>query len=422
MWNTLVQAWKIKEVRNSLIFVGLMMVLFRLFANIPLPGIDVAALKHFIESNQALGMLNLFSGGTLESFSVVAMGVAPYITASIIFQLLGMIVPKIEEIQKDGEAGRAKINQWTRLATVPLAIIQSISIISLMRSSSTRIMTDTSLLTYVGIVMTVTAGTVFLMWIGELITERKVGNGISLLIFAGIISGLPSTLSNAYASYDSSQLMMWLGYAAMAVVTVLGVVFITEAQRNIPIQYARQVHGMGGGVSSSLPLRILMAGVIPIIFAVSFLIFPTMIAQFLLQAKTAWVADAARWVVTTLQNQTIYGALYFILVVAFTYFYTSVIFKPDQIAENLQKQGGFVPGIRPGEPTAQYLQHVITRVTMAGSLFLGAIAILPIIIQAFNGTTAYAIGGTSLLIVVSVVIESVKQIESHVTMREYEVY
>ena len=422
MWQTLTQAWKIKEVRNSLIFVGLMMVLFRFLANLPLPGIDVAALQRFIESNQVLGLLNLFSGGTLQNFSVVAMGVAPYITASIIFQLLGMIVPKIEEIQKDGEAGQQRINQWTRLATIPCAIIQSIGLIALMHSSSMQIMTNTSLMNYIVMIFTVTAGTVFLMWIGELMTERKVGNGTSLLIFAGIVSRLPSVVQQAYAGYDSSQLLTWAGYALMIVVTVVGVVFITEAQRNIPIQYARQVRGMGGGVASTLPLRVLMAGVIPIIFAVSFLIFPTMVAQFLLQAKTVWVAGAARWVVATLQNQTIYGTCYFLLVVLFTYFYTSVIFKPDQIAENLQKQGGFVPGIRPGEPTSSYLQHVITRVTMAGALFLGLIAVLPIIIQQFSGTKAYAIGGTSLLIVVSVVIESMKQIESHVTMREYDVY
>lgn len=422
MWHKLLQAWKIKEVRNSLLFVGAMMVLFRLLANIPLPGIDLVALKSFFETNQLFGMMNLFSGGTLENFSIVAMGVAPYITASIIFQLLGMIVPRIEEIQKDGEAGRARITQWTRIATIPLGILQAIGLISMMRSSQAPILVRTDMLYYATIICTVTAGTVFLMWIGELITEKKVGNGISLLIFAGIVSGLPSTIQRALVSYDSSQLLTWIGYGLVALITVVGVVFITEAQRNIPIQYARQVHGSGAGVASHLPLRVLMAGVIPIIFAVSMLILPTMVGQFFLQAKAAWIASGARWMLATLQNQAVYGALYFFFVVVFTYFYTGVIFKPDQIAENLQKQGGFVPGIRPGVPTAEYLQHVITRVTFAGSLFLAAIAVLPVVLQAQSGSTAFAIGGTSLLIVVSVVIESVKQIESHVTMREYDAY
>lgn len=422
MWQKLVQAWKIKEVRNNLIFVIAMMALFRFLASIPLPGINVAALQRYLETNQILGMFNMFSGGTLENFSVVAMGVAPFITASIVFQLLGMIFPKIEEMQKDSEQGRQKINQWSRMLTVPLSVIQAFGLIAILKASSVQIINNMSVFQFVTLITTVTAGTVFLMWIGELITEKKVGNGTSLLIFAGIVSGLPSMMQRAFISYDSSQLMTWVGYAVAAVVTIVGVVFITEAQRNIPVQYARQVRGMGGGVASNLPLRMLMAGVIPIIFAVSMLIFPTVIAQFFVQAKSAWVADGARWVLMVLQNQTVYAALYFALVVIFTYFYTSIVFKPDQIAENLQKQGGFIPGIRPGTPTSEYLQHVINRITLPGSLFLGAIAVLPVLIQNYTGTQAFAIGGTSLLIVVSVVIESMKQIESHVTMREYDAY
>jgi len=422
MWQKLLQAWKIKEVRNSLLFVGMMMVLFRLLANIPLPGVDVIALKGFFQSNQALGLINLFSGGTLENFSVIAVGVAPFITASIMFQLLGMISTKIEELQKEGEAGRQKITQWTRLVTVPLAILQSIGIISLMKSSPVPILVRSDLMFYITIIMTITAGTVFLMWIGELISEKKVGNGISLLIFAGIVSSLPSVIQRALVTYDASQLITWLSYAAIAVITVVGVVYISEAQRNVPIQYARQVRGMGSGISTHLPLRVLMAGVIPIIFAISLLILPTMVGQFFLTAKAAWIANTARWGLALLQNQLFYGVFYFLLVVGFTYFYTAVIFKPDQVAENLQKQGGFIPGIRPGPPTADYLQHVITRVTFAGSIFLGLIAVLPVIMQAYSGTSTFAIGGTSLLIVVSVVIESVKQVESHVTMREYDAY
>lgn len=398
------------------------MVLFRFLANIPLPGIDVEALRRYLDTNQVLGMINMFSGGTLTSFSVVAMGVAPFITSSVIFQLLGMIIPKIEEIQKDGEAGRQRINQWSRIATVPLAILQGFGVLSMLRSSSAHILTRTDLMYYVVILSTITAGTMFLMWMGELINERKVGNGISLLIFAGIVSGLPSSLQQMFVSTSGSGMVTWIGYGLVAIITVLGVVFITEAQRNIPIQYARQVHGSGGGVASALPLRVLMAGVIPIIFAVSMLMLPTMVAQFFLNAKSDWLANASRWTLATFQDPLIHGILYFLLVVLFTYFYTSVIFKPADIAENLQKQGGFVPGIRPGQPTADYVQGVINRITFAGALFLGAIAVVPLALEAYSGTNAIKIGGTSLLIVVSVVIESMKQIESHVNMREYDAY
>lgn len=414
-------AWKIKEVRNSLLFVLAMMVLFRVTAHIPLPGVDIVALRNFFQGNQVLGLLSLFSGGTLEQFSVMALGVAPYITASIVMQLGGMIFPQIEEVQKDGEQGRQKINRWTRLLTVPFAIIQSFSIISLLRSTGTGILTRTDALYLVTIICTVTAGTVFLMWIGELISERKVGNGISLLIFAGIVAGLPTFVQQAFATYDSSQLINWIIYAGIGVLTVVGVVFISEGQRNVPVQYARQVRGNGTS-GSHLPLRVNMAGVIPIIFAVSFLLAPSVLAQFLARARTAWVADAANWVLAALQNQTLYGILYFLLVVGFTYFYTSIVFKPDQISENLQKQGGFIPGIRPGEPTAAYLRSVLSRITFAGALFLGAIAVLPVVMQAYTGNSTFLIGGTSLLIVVSVVIESVKQIESQATMREYDAY
>lgn len=424
MWEKLLNAWKIKEVRNGLLFVLAMMVLFRITAHIPLPGVDVLALRNFFEANQVLGLLSLFSGGTLENFSVVALGIAPYITASIVIQLMGMISPRIEEIQKDGEQGRQKINHWTRLLTVPFAILQSFSLLSLLRASGTQILTQTDTFHIVTLIATVTAGTVFLMWIGELISERKVGNGISLLIFAGIVSQMPQIIQRAFITYDSSQLISWIAYAAAAVATIAGVVFISEGQRNVPVQYARQVRGTGstGGVASHLPLRVNTSGVIPIIFAVSFLLFPSVIGQFFARARTQWVADAANWMMTIMQNQLIYGVLYFLLVVGFTYFYTSIVFKPDQIAENLQKQGGFIPGIRPGNPTSQYLQSVLNRITLAGALFLGSLAVMPVVIQAWSGNANFVIGGTSLLIIVSVVIETVKQVEAQSTMREYDAY
>ncbi len=425
MWDKLFQALRVKEVRNGLLFVLAMMIVFRIAANIPLPGIDLIALQRFFEANQLLGVLNLFSGGTIRNFSIVALGVAPYITASIVFQLLGMLVPRIEEIQKDGEAGQRRINQWTRLLTVPLAIIQSISLIGLMKQSQFNIIQSSSPVYLAAIVCTVTAGTLILMWIGELISEKKVGNGMSLLIAAGILADLPSAVSQFLATFDQAQWVTVALYAAVAILTVLGVVFVTEGQRNIPVQYARQVRGQGvalGGVASSLPLRVNMVGVIPIIFAVSMLLFPNLIAQFLARARSEWLASIGRWVNLTLQNQTIYGILYFLLVVGFTYFYTSVVFHPDRIAENLQKQGGFVPGIRPGRPTAEYVEYIINRITLGGAAFLGVIAIMPLAVQGLTGATQLALGGTSMLIVVSVVIESVKQVEAQATLREYDAY
>ena len=271
-------------------------------------------------------------------------------------------------------------------------------------------------------IIVITAGTVFLMWIGELITEKNVGNGISLIIFAGIIAGLPGAMQQIIFQFDQSQLFVMLGFIAIAVITVVGVVVITEGQRNIPVQYAKQIRGnrMYGGTITHLPLRVNMAGVIPIIFAISVVLFPSMIAQFFVQARSEWIAQAAEWVIRAFQNQLFYGILYFLLVFAFTYFYTEVIFHPDQIAENLQKQGGFIPGIRPGKHTSQYLANTTHKIIFVGALFLGIIAILPLVMRYFTGIQSLAIGGTSLLIVVAVVIETVKQIESQLTMREYE--
>lgn len=423
MWEKLQAIWRVKEVRNGLLFVIAMMVVFRFAAHVPLPGIDPDALRRYFQANQVLGLLNMFSGGTIRNFAIVALGVAPYITASIIFQLLAMIIPSLEAIQKDGEAGQKRIAQWTRLLTVPLAILQSFALIQLLRQSQFQILTRTDLLHTVALIATVTAGSIFLMWLGELMSEKKVGNGVSLLIFAGIMADLPTSMSQLAVSYDPSQFTTYLIYGAIAILTIVGVVFITEGQRNIPVQYARQSRGGGGGgVATSLPLRVNMAGVIPIIFAISILLFPSVVAQFFVNARTPWIASAAQWIVNIIQNQTIYGVMYFLLVVIFTFFYTSVVFHPDRIAENLQKQGGFILGIRPGKPTADYLQSVINRINLAGALFLGTIAILPILAQGAGGSQLLAIGGTSLLIVVSVVIESVKQVQSQLTMREYDAY
>lgn len=422
MANKLAQIWKAREVRNSIIFVVLMLVIFRLLAHIPIPGVDVTALRDFFSSNQILGLVNMFSGAGMQNFSIVMMGVAPYITSSIIFQLLAMIIPKLEEMNKE-EDGRQKINRWTRWLTVPLAMIESYGMITLLRRSTSGIISDLSAFDLLSIVITITAGTIFLMWIGELISERKIGNGISIMIFAGIISGLPTFFQNLFATYDQTMLFTIIAFVALAIITVVGVVVINEGQRNIPIQYARQVHGSRafGGTSTSLPVRVNMAGVMPIIFAISVILFPSMVAQFFINAKSLFLVNAAQWVIGVLQNQMIYGILYFILVFGFTYFYTEVIFHPDNIAENLQRQGGFIPGIRPGKHTSDYLKIISSRVIFTGAIFLSVIAVLPLIVRYFSGMQSLVIGGTSLLIVVSVVIDMVKQVQAQLSMREYDI-
>ncbi|MDO8505462.1 MAG: preprotein translocase subunit SecY [bacterium] len=420
--NTIVRIWHLKDLRRSILFVLGMLFIFRIAAHIPIPGVNVENLKAFFAGNAVLGLLNVFSGGTMENFSVVALGIGPYITASIIFQLLAMVIPALEEITKEGEAGQRRINQWTRFATVPLAALQAFGLMTLLRQSPRPILGEITPSTYVLTILTLTAGTIFMMWIGELISEKKIGNGISILIFAGIVAGLPTAVQQALVTFDPSQMLNLVLFTVIAVITIVGVVLITQAQRNIPVSYARRVRGMRmyGGVDSHLPLKVNMAGVIPIIFAISIILFPPMIAQFFLQAKSVIVVRLAQGVINIFQNNLVYGVLYFILVFIFTYFYTAVVFHPGKIAENVQKQGGFIPGIRPGKSTAEYLQYVTSRVIFVGALFLATIAILPLIMQKFTGTQALAIGGTSILIVVSVVIETLAQIEAQLTMHDYE--
>jgi len=419
----ILQIWKIKDLRKSILFILGLLIIFRIAAHIPVPGVNVDALKDFFASNQILGLINIFSGGGMENFSVVALGVAPYITASIIFQLLVMIIPRLEEISRDGESGQRKINQWTRMLTIPLAAMQGYAMIALLRQSSqVQIITDLSPWRLFTTIATVTAGTVFLMWIGELISEKKIGNGISILIFVGIVARIPITLRNTLVTFDKAEVINLLIFAGIALATIVGVVIINEGQRNIPISYARRVRGMKmyGGVDTHLPLRVNQAGVIPIIFAISIVLFPPMVAQFFLRAKTAFIVQSAEWVIAVFQNQLFYGVFYFLLVFGFTYFYTAVIFHPERIAENLQKQGGFIPGIRPGRHTEEYLHQTSNRILLAGAMFLGVIAVLPLAVGGFTGMTTLVIGGTSILIVVSVVIEIVNQVNSQLTMRDYE--
>ncbi|OGF14671.1 preprotein translocase subunit SecY [Candidatus Falkowbacteria bacterium RIFCSPLOWO2_12_FULL_45_10] len=423
MLEKISQIWKAKDLRQSVLFVLAMLAIFRMAAHIPIPGVDVIALKQFFASNQILGLINLFSGGGMENFSIVMMGVAPYITASIIFQLLAMIIPALEELQKE-EAGRQKINMWTRYLTVPMSILQAYGMITLLNRSTLGIISNLGGWTLISTVLTITAGTIFLMWLGELISEKHIGNGISLLIFAGIIAGLPGAAQQIAVTFDASQLFTLIGFIAVAVITVVGVVIINEGQRNVPVVYAKQIRGnrMYGGTQTHLPLRVNMAGVMPIIFAISVILFPSMIAQFFIHARTSFISQAAEWTLQAFNNQLVYGILYFILVFGFTYFYTEVIFHPTQIAENLQKQGAFIPGIRPGKHTEDYIGKTTYKIIFVGALFLALIAILPLILRYFTGIQSLAIGGTSILIVVAVIIETVKQIEAQLTMREYEGY
>jgi len=419
--DTIKRIWKTKELRNSLFYILFALTIFRVAAHITVPGINPAGLAEFLNSNQFLGLLNVFSGGTLENFSIVAMGIAPYITSSIIFQLLGMIFPQIEEMQKE-ESGRQKINRWTRLATVPLALVQGYGLISIFSQQGlggvlgSTASFDLSGFGLIVALISMTAGTIFLMWIGELISERGVGNGISIMILAGIISGFPTFLQQVASTYTRDSLGDILLFVLLTLVTVVTVVIINEGQRNIPVQYAR---GGAGKVMSHLPLRINMGGMIPIIFAIAIIVFPPLIAQFFLEARTEFLRNAATFVLQLFGNGVFYGVLYFLLVFTFTFFYASVVFKPEQVAENLQKQGGFIPGIRPGEQTANYLNWVKNRILLTGAVFLGGIAVLPLIVQAFTGQQNLVVGGASILIIVAVVIDMIKQIESQITMRQY---
>ena len=423
MWyKKFLQIWKLKDLRNNILFVLGILVVFRLAAHIPIPGVNAEALKQFFQQNQLFGLISIFSGGAMENFSIVALGVGPYITASIIFQLLIMIIPKLEELSKEGEAGRQKINQWTRMLSVPLAFLNSYGMIVLLQRSNANILINFTPMKLFTTMITVTCGTIFLMWLGELISEKKVGNGISLIIFSGIVARIPQILQQTFQSYDTQQLINVITFGLIAVLTTAAVVFITEAQRNIPVSYAKRVRGMKmyGGVNTHLPLRVNQAGMIPIIFAISIILFPSMIAQFFLASKTEFIKTAAQFVISIFNNQLFYGVLYFLFVFGFTYFYTAVIFHPQQIAENLQKQGGFIPGIRPGSHTSQYLSDVSQRIMLAGALFLGILAVIPLVINQFSPIKNLTIGGSSLLIVVSVVIETVKQIDSQLSMRDYE--
>ena len=406
--------------RSRVLFVLSALVIFRFLAAIPIPGINPAELENFLGNNQFLGLLNVFSGGGFSNLSIMMIGVSPFITASIIMQLVSVLSPALKAMyQEEGDSGRMRFTQYSRYLTVPLAFIQAFGFLILLRQNG--IVPQLDFLHMLTNITVIAAGALLLMWVGELISEFGVGNGISLLIFAGIVARIPSGLSQFIFSFDVSQLPAYIGFIAAAALIVAGVVFITEAERPIPVTYARRVRGMKvmGGVSTYLPLRVNQAGVMPIIFALSILLFPQMIATFLSKSSVALVSSAASWVVSILANQWIYGALYFGMVFLFTYFYTAITFEPHQIAKNLQKNGAFITGVRPGATTSEYLGNIITRITLVGALFLGFLAILPLILRGLTGITAVTIGGTALLIVVSVVLDVVKKIDAQTSIREY---
>ena len=424
MFKKVISVFKIKDLRKKILFVLSLLIVFRIAAVIPIPGIDAQRLKSFFEGNQFFGLLNIFSGSALSNLSIVMLGVGPYITALIIMQLLTVVFPKLKELyHESGEAGRQKFNQYTRILTVPLAILQGFGLLKLLETQ--RVIAPLGWYDMVTNLAVITAGTAFLMWLGELISEKKIGNGISLLIFAGIISGIPNTLRQLYVNFDPSMIPTIIAFAAVSVVVIAGVVYMNESTRNIPISYAKRVRGMKmfGGASTHLPLKVNQAGVIPIIFAISILIFPQMLAQLAQLSDIAWIRSLSESILSWLDpNGWLYLSLYFLLVVLFTYFYTAITFDPKKISENVQKQGGFIPGIRPGRHTTEFLHKVMNRITFFGALSLGIIAILPNIVRFISGISTLTIGGTALLIVVAVVIDIIKQIQSQMIMYEYDKY
>jgi preprotein translocase subunit SecY len=421
VFEGLLNAFRAPDLRRRILFVAGAILVFRLLAHVPVPGVDKTQLGNFLNNNAIFGLLDLFSGGGLTNFSVVALGVNPYINASIIMQLMTGVVPSLQALQREGEYGRTKINQYTRYLSVPMALLQAYGFLALLNSSGAlKTPFDLGSWETVTQIITLTAGSVALMWIGELITEKGIGNGVSFIIFAGIVSRVPGSLGGFLSNPDLTQLGL---LAIMATAAVAVIIYIQEGQRRIPIQYASRVRGrrMYQGGQTFLPLRVNQAGVIPIIFAVSILLFPVQIASYFTTSPGV-VGSIAQTVVGWLsRGSLLYVALYFLLTVGFTYFYTAFTFKPDETAEELRKNGGFIPGIRPGRPTQDYLARIVTRITVAGALFLGIVAAAPPFVSYIQPSLQnLALGGTGILIVVSVVVETMKQLEAQLLIRQYE--
>ncbi len=420
VWNKIKMIFTDKTLRTRVLFVLGALIIFRLLSSIPVPGIDTVQLARVINNNQFLGVLNMFSGGGLTSFSILMLGVGPYITASIIMQLLTIMVPRLKRMyQEEGEIGKKKFTQYGRMLTVPLAIIQGLGLMLLL--SKQGVIGDLTMFQKFANVSVIVAGSMLIMWIGELISEFGIGNGVSLIIFAGIVASIPSELSQFLFTFDLASLPLYILFLAVGILIIAGVVVITEAERPIPVTYAKQMRGdrVSGGTSTYLPLRVNQAGVIPIIFALSILMFPQLLGNLLAASTNTALLKISNGLIWFSQNAFLYGLFYFIFVFMFTYFYTAITFDPQQLADNLQKGGAFIPGIRPGVATREYVARVLGRITLVGAIFLGLIAILPLVMKAITGITSFAIGGTALLIVVSVVLDLIKKVEAQLSMREY---
>ncbi len=433
MLQAIRNAFVLPDLRRKLLFTFLILVIYRLASQVPVPGIDREALRRVFEANQLLGFLDLLSGGAMSSFSVIALGVYPYITASIIMQLLQPIIPQLEELAKEGEAGRNKLNQYTHILTIPLAFLQGFGQATILQQQgviSNFGLAPGTLLPTLTTLSTLTAGTVFAIWLGELISEQGIGNGISLIIFGGIVARVPQTIQGLLVGGDYFRLLLFL---LVTVITVAVIVIVQEGQRRIPVQYGKRVLAMrgrrlrvAGGQSTHIPLRVNSAGMIPLIFAQSFLIFPGVIASYFRYTQNEWVNRIASGVYNVFNTTSnVYWILYFLMVIGFTYFYTDVIFRQQNLSENLQRQGGFIPGIRPGRRTADYLNGVLQRITLVGAVFLGAVAILPWVVQSLFSDPQGRMGtmlitSTGLLIVVGVVLDTMKQLEAQLLMRHYE--
>ncbi len=424
MFKVIFDIWKTPDLRFKVLFTLGIIVIFRILTHIPIPGVDLNSLRELVSGNQLLQLLDIFSGGTLFNFSIIALGLNPYINASIIMQLLGVVIPKIEALQKEGEYGRAKINQYTRYLTLPIAVVQSYGVIIFLQKSSGGVLSSLTLIQLVTIMITLTAGTILLMWLGELITEQGIGNGISMLIFAGIVGRLPVTILQTRELLNPNNWLTIGGILFLGLALIVGVIVANEGQRQVIIQYARRIRGnrLYGGQTTHLPIRLNQAGVIPIIFAVSIILIPGMVGTFLAQSAPAGsqLASFAQKIADLFNNTIFYSSTYFILVLLFSYIYTSIIFNPTKVADEIRKYGGFIPGIRPGKATSDYLSFIVNRLTLVGGIFLGLVAIMPFVITNLTKIQTIAFGGTSLLIVISVILETAKQLESQLIMRSYE--
>jgi len=427
MLQAVANAFKLPDLRKKIVFTLVILVIYRLAAHVPVPGVDVEALRQVFEQNQLLGMLDMFSGGAMSNFSVLAMGVYPFITAQIVLQLLQPIIPALDALKLEGAAGREKMNMYTHLLTIPLAALQGFaqaSILAQPSGASGAVISNFGFgggnwLSTVATLVTLTAGTMFAIWLGELIDERGIGNGLSIIIFGGIVSGIPQRLGLLWISNPWAILV----FVIITAITVIGIVYVQEGQRRIPVHYAKRVRGnrIYGGQSTHIPLQVNSAGMIPLIFSVSIIMFPGVVASYFVNAQVEWVKSIALFVTRMFDSQGVfYWVAYFMLVVVFTYFYTDVIFQQQDLPETLRRQGGFVPGIRPGPRTAEFLSGVVKRITLVGALFLGVIAILPFLVRPFVGTNQMLVTSTGLLIVVGVVLDTMKQLEAQLLMRHYE--